>query len=102
MSFGSRKGLNYKQAMQGMAVNLGNMYEAHRYLAESMGLSAEDRERYNESRNSFRKGNIENAGVQSRNFAGRCTGIIIQSRLSSWMNMIRRFWRHTQMVTGMR
>ena len=28
VSFGSCKGLNYKQAMQGMAVNLGNMYEA--------------------------------------------------------------------------
>lgn len=53
-----------------MAVNLGNMYEAHRYLAESMGLSAEDRERYNELRNSFRKGNIENAGSAIQELCG--------------------------------
>ena len=42
VSFGSCRGMNYKQAMQGMVVNLENMYEAHRYLAESTELSAED------------------------------------------------------------
>ena len=63
VSFGSCKGMNYRQAMQGMAVNLGNMYEAHCYLAESTELRMEDRERYHDLRDSFRKGNTENAGI---------------------------------------
>lgn len=70
VSFGSCRGMNYKQAMQGMVVNLENMYEAHRYLAESTELSAEDRERYNDLRDSFRKGNTENAGIAIQALCG--------------------------------
>lgn len=79
-----------------MVVNLENMYEAHRYLAESTELSAEDRERYNDLRDSFRKGNTENAGIAIQALCGLCTGIIIQSRSFFWTNMTRRFWKHTQ------
>lgn len=53
-----------------MVVNLENMYEAHRYLAESTELSAEDRERYNDLRDSFRKGNTENAGIAIQALCG--------------------------------
>ena len=102
VSFGSCRGMNYKQAMQGMVVNLENMYEAHRYLAESTELSAEDRERYNDLRDSSGRGTQKMPGLQFRHFAGCCTGIIIQSRSFFWTNMTRRFWRHILMVTGMR
>ncbi|WP_243103563.1 AAA family ATPase [Clostridium sp. OM02-18AC] len=63
VSFGSCKGMNYKQAMQGMAVNLRNMYEAHRYLEESTELRAEDKAEYRRMRLAFQSGNTEEAGI---------------------------------------
>lgn len=49
-SFGSCKGIDFKQSIRGMMSNLEDMYGQHEYLLESPRLSQEDKKKFEETK----------------------------------------------------
>ncbi len=52
-SFGSCKGIDYKQSVRGMMTQLGSMYGQHEYLLDSPRLSEEDKRLFQKTREAF-------------------------------------------------
>lgn len=52
-SFGSCKGIDYKQSVRGMMTQLGSMYGHHEYLLDSPRLSEEDKRLFEKTREAF-------------------------------------------------
>ena len=52
-SFGSCKGIDYKQSVRGMMTQLGSMYGHHEYLLDSPRLSEEDKRLFQKTREAF-------------------------------------------------
>ena len=59
VSFGSCKGLNYRQAVKGMVYAFFCMYDAHEELLQSERLNTEDKVKYRAMRESFWEGSTE-------------------------------------------